>query len=130
MAEEVVVVKRNELYPKKATVKEDGCAVVNLTEVPGENIEFMGRSIGDDVIVLSNYRLCLVRQSRIVINIPVRLIQSVIETDNQQLLLSCKHAASFRSVEFSTPEASTNIFVEWEELLFLLLKRHRSGWLD
>jgi hypothetical protein len=33
----------------------------------------------------------------------VRLIQSVIETDNQQLLLSCKHAASFR-IAFSTAE--------------------------
>ena len=57
------------MFPHVLYVPEDGCAGINFTEVPGENIEFMGRSVADDVIVLSNYRLCLVRQSRIVINV-------------------------------------------------------------
>lgn len=51
------------------SVSEDGCPDIPVRELPGESVEFVGRSILDDVIALTNYRLCLFRKSRMVINV-------------------------------------------------------------
>ncbi len=84
----------SELYPKKPLTSDDTSLQPPHPPVPGESIEFLGRT-ADGVIDLSNFRL-FIRHGQSVMNIPLALIDTIECRDIFFLYVYCKDARSLR----------------------------------
>uniref|UniRef100_UPI00358EB7DD myotubularin-related protein 3-like isoform X4 n=1 Tax=Myxine glutinosa TaxID=7769 RepID=UPI00358EB7DD len=94
-------IQASELFPKKALEREDEILQVPFTEVHGEAVEYLGRA-DDAVIAISNYRLHI-KYTDSVVNIPLRLIETVECRDMFQLYIACKDCKVVRC-QFQTME--------------------------
>ena len=86
----------SELYPKKSMKTEDPGLSVPYPILPGESVEFLGKT-ADGVIALSNFRL-LAKHGTVVMNIPLALVDTIECRDIFFLYVYCKDARSFRYV--------------------------------
>ena len=84
----------SELYPKKPLVSDDAALQPPYPTIPGESIEFLGRT-AEGVIALSNFRL-FIRHGHSVMNIPLALIDTIECRDIFFLYVYCKDARSLR----------------------------------
>ncbi|XP_075417651.1 phosphatidylinositol-3,5-bisphosphate 3-phosphatase MTMR4 isoform X2 [Tenrec ecaudatus] len=92
-------IQAKDLFPPKELVKEEGNLQVPFTVLQGEGVEFLGRA-ADAVIAISNYRLHIKFKDS-VINVPLRMIDSVESRDMFQLHIACKDSKVVRC-HFST----------------------------
>ena len=86
-----------ELYPKKPLVSDDASLTAPYPPLPGESIEYLGRT-ADGVIALSNFRL-FIKLRYTLINIPLALIDTIECRDIFFLYVYCKDARSHRSAQ-------------------------------
>ncbi|KAL1414329.1 hypothetical protein MTO96_007572 [Rhipicephalus appendiculatus] len=93
----------SEAYPKRALVSDDPSLVVPFPCLPGEAVEFLGRST-QGVVALSSYRFYLAGPDQ-QLNLPLGLLEAVECRDIFYLHLICKDARSFRC-SFATNEDS------------------------
>lgn len=93
----------SEAYPKRALVSDDPSLTVPFPCLPGEAVEFLGRST-QGVVALSSYRFFLAGPEQQV-NLPLGLLEAVECRDIFYLHLICKDARSFRC-SFATNEDS------------------------
>lgn len=91
----------SEAYPKRALVSDDPSLVVPFPCLPGEAVEFLGRST-QGVVALSSYRFFLAGPDQ-QLNLPLGLLEAVECRDIFYLHLICKDARSFRC-SFATNE--------------------------
>ncbi|KAH6933772.1 hypothetical protein HPB50_018251 [Hyalomma asiaticum] len=91
----------SEAYPKRALVSDDPSLVVPFPCLPGEAVEFLGRST-QGVVALSSYRFFLAGPEQ-QLNLPLGLLEAVECRDIFYLHLICKDARSFRC-SFATNE--------------------------
>uniref|UniRef100_A0A4W5QMU7 phosphatidylinositol-3,5-bisphosphate 3-phosphatase n=1 Tax=Hucho hucho TaxID=62062 RepID=A0A4W5QMU7_9TELE len=92
-------IQAKDLFPPKELVKEDDSLQVPFPALQGEGVEFLGRA-DDAIIAISNYRLHIKFKDSI-INVPLRLIESVESRDMFQLHIICKDSKVVRC-HFST----------------------------
>ncbi|XP_055736214.1 myotubularin-related protein 4-like isoform X2 [Salvelinus fontinalis] len=92
-------IQAKDLFPPKELVKEDDSLQVPFPALQGEGVEYLGRA-DDTIIAISNYRLHIKFKDSI-INVPLRLIESVESRDMFQLHVICKDAKVVRC-HFST----------------------------
>uniref|UniRef100_A0A2K5EJ28 phosphatidylinositol-3,5-bisphosphate 3-phosphatase n=1 Tax=Aotus nancymaae TaxID=37293 RepID=A0A2K5EJ28_AOTNA len=92
-------IQAKDLFPPKELVKEEENLQVPFTVLQGEGVEFLGRA-ADALIAISNYRLHIKFKDS-VINVPLRMIDSVESRDMFQLHISCKDSKVVRC-HFST----------------------------
>uniref|UniRef100_A0A8C1WKN6 phosphatidylinositol-3,5-bisphosphate 3-phosphatase n=1 Tax=Cyprinus carpio TaxID=7962 RepID=A0A8C1WKN6_CYPCA len=92
-------IQARDLFPQKEPVKEDDALQVPFPVLQGEWVEFLGRA-DDAIIAISNYRLHIKFKDS-VINVPLRLIESVESRDMFQLHIICKDSKVVRC-HFST----------------------------
>nr|XP_014341745.1 PREDICTED: myotubularin-related protein 4 isoform X2 [Latimeria chalumnae] len=92
-------IQAKDLFPQKELVKEEESLQVPFPVLQGEWVEYLGRT-ENAVISISNYRLH-VKLKDSVINVPLRLIESVESRDMFQLHIVCKDSKVVRS-HFST----------------------------
>ncbi|XP_062845186.1 myotubularin-related protein 4 isoform X2 [Trichomycterus rosablanca] len=92
-------IQAKDLFPQKDLVKEDDSLQVPFPALPGEGVEYLGRA-DDAIIAISNYRLHIKFKDSI-INVPLRLIESVESRDMFQLHIVCKDSKVVRC-HFST----------------------------
>lgn len=92
-------IQAKDLFPQKELVKEDDSLQVPFPALQGEGVEFLGRA-DDAVIAISNYRLHIKFKDSI-INVPLRLIETVESRDMFQLHIICKDSKLVRC-HFST----------------------------
>uniref|UniRef100_A0A2I3GSB3 phosphatidylinositol-3,5-bisphosphate 3-phosphatase n=1 Tax=Nomascus leucogenys TaxID=61853 RepID=A0A2I3GSB3_NOMLE len=92
-------IQAKDLFPHKELVKEEENLQVPFTVLQGEGVEFLGRA-ADALIAISNYRLHIKFKDS-VINVPLRMIDSVESRDMFQLHISCKDSQVVRC-HFST----------------------------
>ncbi|XP_038614895.1 myotubularin-related protein 4 isoform X2 [Tachyglossus aculeatus] len=92
-------IQAKDLFPPKELVKEEESLQVPFAVLQGEGVEFLGRA-ADALIAISNYRLH-VKFKDSVINVPLRMIDSVESRDMFQLHISCKDSKVVRC-HFST----------------------------
>ncbi|XP_068188290.1 myotubularin-related protein 4 isoform X2 [Antennarius striatus] len=97
-------IKAKDLFPQKELVKEDESLQVPFSVLQGEGVEYLGRA-DDAIIAISNYRLHIKFKDS-VINVPLRLIESVESRDMFQLHINCKdskvvrcHFATFKQCQ-------------------------------
>uniref|UniRef100_A0A667ZMT0 phosphatidylinositol-3,5-bisphosphate 3-phosphatase n=1 Tax=Myripristis murdjan TaxID=586833 RepID=A0A667ZMT0_9TELE len=97
-------IKAKDLFPQKELVKEDESLQVPFPALQGEGVEYLGRA-DDAIIAISNYRLHIKFKDS-VINVPLRLIESVEGRDMFQLHIICKdskvvrcHFATFKQCQ-------------------------------
>ncbi|XP_012861288.1 myotubularin-related protein 4 isoform X1 [Echinops telfairi] len=88
-----------DLFPPRELVKEEENLQVPFTVLQGEGVEFLGRA-ADALIAISNYRLHIKCKDS-VINVPLRMIDSVESRDMFQLHIACKDSKVVRC-HFST----------------------------
>ncbi|KAH7960643.1 hypothetical protein HPB49_022002 [Dermacentor silvarum] len=91
----------SEAYPKRALVSDDPSLVVPFPCLPGEAVEFLGRST-QGIVALSSYRFFLAGPEQ-QLNLPLGLLEAVECRDIFYLHLICKDARSFRC-SFATNE--------------------------
>uniref|UniRef100_A0A3Q0S0R6 phosphatidylinositol-3,5-bisphosphate 3-phosphatase n=1 Tax=Amphilophus citrinellus TaxID=61819 RepID=A0A3Q0S0R6_AMPCI len=91
-------------FPQKELVKEDENLQVPFPVLQGEGVEYLGRA-DEAIIAISNYRLHIKFKDS-VINVPLRLIESVESRDMFQLHIICKdskvvrcHFATFKQCQ-------------------------------
>ncbi|KAK2111306.1 Myotubularin- protein 4 [Saguinus oedipus] len=87
-------IQAKDLFPPKELVKEEENLQVPFTVLQGEGVEFLGRA-ADALIAISNYRLHIKFKDS-VINVPLRMIDSVESRDMFQLHISCKDSKVVR----------------------------------
>ncbi|XP_069003121.1 phosphatidylinositol-3,5-bisphosphate 3-phosphatase MTMR4 isoform X2 [Embiotoca jacksoni] len=87
-------IKAKDLFPQKELVKEDESLQVPFPVLQGEGVEYLGRA-DEAVIAISNYRLHIKFKDS-VINVPLRLIESVESRDMFQLHIICKDSKVVR----------------------------------
>ncbi|XP_030648747.1 myotubularin-related protein 4 [Chanos chanos] len=92
-------IQAKDLFPQKELVKEDDGLQVPFPVLQGEGVEYLGRA-DDAIIAISNYRLHIKFKDSI-INVPLRLIESVESRDMFQLHIICKDSKVVRC-HFST----------------------------
>uniref|UniRef100_A0A672G0U9 phosphatidylinositol-3,5-bisphosphate 3-phosphatase n=1 Tax=Salarias fasciatus TaxID=181472 RepID=A0A672G0U9_SALFA len=92
-------IKAKDLFPQKELVKEDESLQVPFPVLQGEGVEYLGHA-DEDIIAISNYRLHIKFKDS-VINVPLRLIESVESRDMFQLHIICKDSKIVRC-HFST----------------------------
>ncbi|XP_036379152.1 myotubularin-related protein 4 isoform X2 [Megalops cyprinoides] len=92
-------IQAKDLFPQKELVKEDESLQVPFPVLQGEGVEYLGRA-DDAIIAMSNYRLHIKFKDSI-INVPLRLIESVESRDMFQLHIICKDSKVVRC-HFST----------------------------
>uniref|UniRef100_A0A8C7P7N1 phosphatidylinositol-3,5-bisphosphate 3-phosphatase n=1 Tax=Oncorhynchus mykiss TaxID=8022 RepID=A0A8C7P7N1_ONCMY len=92
-------IQAKDLFPPKELVKEDDSLQVPFPALQGEGVEYLGRA-NDTIIAISNYRLHIKFKDSI-INVPLRLIESVESRDMFQLHIICKDSKVVRC-HFST----------------------------
>uniref|UniRef100_A0A2K5PWM6 phosphatidylinositol-3,5-bisphosphate 3-phosphatase n=1 Tax=Cebus imitator TaxID=2715852 RepID=A0A2K5PWM6_CEBIM len=92
-------IQAKDLFPPKELVKEEENLQIPFTVLQGEGVEFLGRA-ADALIAISNYRLHIKFKDS-VINVPLRMIDSVESRDMFQLQISCKDSKVVRC-HFST----------------------------
>ncbi|XP_043857739.1 myotubularin-related protein 4 isoform X1 [Dromiciops gliroides] len=92
-------IQAKDLFPPKELVKEEEDLQVPFTVLQGEGVEFLGRA-ADALIAISNYRLHIKFKDS-VINVPLRMIDSVESRDMFQLHIACKDSKVVRC-HFST----------------------------
>ncbi|KAM8897639.1 phosphatidylinositol-3,5-bisphosphate 3-phosphatase MTMR4 isoform 2-T2 [Spinachia spinachia] len=97
-------IKAKDLFPQKELVKEDESLQVPFAVLQGEGVEHLGYA-DEAVIAISNYRLHIKFKDS-VINVPLRLIESVESRDMFQLHIICKdskvvrcHFATFKQCQ-------------------------------
>uniref|UniRef100_A0A3Q1G660 Myotubularin related protein 4 n=1 Tax=Acanthochromis polyacanthus TaxID=80966 RepID=A0A3Q1G660_9TELE len=97
-------IKAKDLFPQKELVKEDESLQVPFPVLQGEGVEYLGRA-DEAIIAISNYRLHIKFKDS-VINVPLRLIESVECRDMFQLHIICKdskvvrcHFATFKQCQ-------------------------------
>lgn len=87
-------IKAKDLFPQKELVKEDESLQVPFSVLQGEGVEYLGRA-DEAIIAMSNYRLHIKFKDS-VINVPLRLIESVESRDMFQLHIICKDSKVVR----------------------------------
>ncbi|XP_029028458.1 myotubularin-related protein 4 isoform X2 [Betta splendens] len=92
-------IKAKDLFPQKELVKEDDSLQVPFPVLQGEGVEYLGRA-DEAIIAISNYRLHIKFKDS-VINVPLRLMESVESRDMFQLHIICKDSKVVRC-HFST----------------------------
>ncbi|XP_051540794.1 myotubularin-related protein 4-like isoform X2 [Myxocyprinus asiaticus] len=92
-------IQARDLFPQKELVKEHDSLQVPFPVLQGEWVEFLGRA-DDAIIAISNYRLHIKFKDSI-INVPLRLIESVESREMFQLHIICKDSKVVRC-HFST----------------------------
>ncbi|XP_066508394.1 myotubularin-related protein 4 isoform X2 [Hoplias malabaricus] len=92
-------IQAKDLFPQKELVKEEDSLQVPFPALQGEGVEYLGRA-DDAIIAISNYRLHIKFKDSI-INVPLRLIESVESRDMFQLHIICKDSKVVRC-HFST----------------------------
>uniref|UniRef100_A0A8C0LNV9 phosphatidylinositol-3,5-bisphosphate 3-phosphatase n=1 Tax=Canis lupus dingo TaxID=286419 RepID=A0A8C0LNV9_CANLU len=92
-------IQAKDLFPPKELVKEEENLQVPFAVLQGEGVEFLGRA-ADALIAISNYRLHIKFKDS-VINVPLRMIDSVESRDMFQLHIACKDSKVVRC-HFST----------------------------
>uniref|UniRef100_A0A1A8RGE7 phosphatidylinositol-3,5-bisphosphate 3-phosphatase n=2 Tax=Nothobranchius rachovii TaxID=451742 RepID=A0A1A8RGE7_9TELE len=97
-------IKAKDLFPQKELVKEDESLQVPFPVLQGEGVEYLGRA-DEAIIAISNYRLHIKFKDSVV-NVPLRLIESVESRDMFQLHIICKdskvvrcHFATFKQCQ-------------------------------
>uniref|UniRef100_A0A3B3UAA4 phosphatidylinositol-3,5-bisphosphate 3-phosphatase n=1 Tax=Poecilia latipinna TaxID=48699 RepID=A0A3B3UAA4_9TELE len=97
-------IKAKDLFPQKDLVKEDESLQVPFPVLQGEGVEYLGRA-DEAIIAISNYRLHIKFKDS-VINVPLRLVESVESRDMFQLHIICKdskvvrcHFATFKQCQ-------------------------------
>uniref|UniRef100_A0A3B4YBJ5 phosphatidylinositol-3,5-bisphosphate 3-phosphatase n=1 Tax=Seriola lalandi dorsalis TaxID=1841481 RepID=A0A3B4YBJ5_SERLL len=97
-------IKAKDLFPQKELVKEDESLQVPFPVLQGEGVEYLGCA-DEAIIAISNYRLHIKFKDS-VINVPLRLIESVESRDMFQLHIICKdskvvrcHFATFKQCQ-------------------------------
>ncbi|XP_009071627.1 PREDICTED: myotubularin-related protein 4, partial [Acanthisitta chloris] len=92
-------IQAKDLFPPKELVKEEESLQVPFTVLQGEGVEYLGHA-NDAVIAISNYRLHINFKDS-VINVPLRMMESVECRDMFQLHIVCKDSKVIRC-HFST----------------------------
>ncbi|KPP76004.1 hypothetical protein Z043_104698, partial [Scleropages formosus] len=92
-------IQAKDLFPQKELVKEDENLQVPFPVLQGEGVEYLGRA-NDAIIAMSNYRLHIKFKDSVV-NVPLRLIESVESRDMFQIHITCKDSKVVRC-HFST----------------------------
>ncbi|XP_031428279.1 myotubularin-related protein 4 isoform X3 [Clupea harengus] len=92
-------IQAKDLFPQKDLVKEEDSLQVPFPVLQGEAVEYLGRA-DDAIIAISNYRLHIKFKDSI-INVPLRLMDSVESRDMFQLHIICKDSKVVRC-HFST----------------------------
>ncbi|XP_017679552.1 PREDICTED: myotubularin-related protein 4 isoform X1 [Lepidothrix coronata] len=92
-------IQAKDLFPPKELVKEEESLQVPFTVLQGEGVEYLGHA-NDAVIAISNYRLHIKFKDS-VINVPLRMMESVECRDMFQLHIVCKDSKVIRC-HFST----------------------------
>ncbi|XP_077448577.1 phosphatidylinositol-3,5-bisphosphate 3-phosphatase MTMR4 isoform X2 [Stigmatopora argus] len=87
-------IKAKDLFPQKDLVKEDESLQIPFPVLQGEGVEYLGHA-DEAVIAISNYRLHI-KFKESVINVPLRLIESVESRDMGQLHIICKDSKVVR----------------------------------
>nr|XP_061817906.1 myotubularin-related protein 4-like [Nerophis lumbriciformis] len=87
-------IKAKDLFPQKELVKEDTSLQIPFPVLQGEGVEYLGHAV-EAVIAISNYRLHI-KFKESVINVPLRLIESVESRDMFQLYIICKDSKIVR----------------------------------
>ncbi|CAF98531.1 unnamed protein product [Tetraodon nigroviridis] len=87
-------IKAKDLFPQKELVKEDESLQVPFPVLQGEGVEYLGHA-DEAVIAISNYRLHIKFKDS-VINVPLRLMESVEGRDMFQLHIICKDSKVVR----------------------------------
>ncbi|XP_054611081.1 myotubularin-related protein 4 isoform X2 [Dunckerocampus dactyliophorus] len=87
-------IKAKDLFPHKELVKEDASLQVPFPVLQGEGVEYLGHA-DEAIIAISNYRLHIKFKDS-VINVPLRLIESVESRDMFQLHIICKDSKVVR----------------------------------
>lgn len=87
-------IRGSDAYPKRPMVVDDANLVVPFPCLPGEGIEFLGRTVRGTV-ALSSYRLFLTDPDQH-LNLPLGLLEGLECRDIFHLHLYCKDARSFR----------------------------------
>ncbi|MBN3308379.1 MTMR4 protein, partial [Amia calva] len=87
-------IQAKDLFPHKELVKEEESLQVPFPVLQGEGVEYLGRA-DDAIIAISNYRLHIKFKDS-VINVPLRLIESVESRDMFQLHIICKDSKVVR----------------------------------
>ncbi|XP_038563739.1 myotubularin-related protein 4 isoform X4 [Micropterus salmoides] len=97
-------IKAKDLFPQKELVKEDESLQVPFPVLQGEGVEYLGHAV-EAIIAISNYRLHIKFKDSVV-NVPLRLIESVESRDMFQLHIICKdskvvrcHFATFKQCQ-------------------------------
>uniref|UniRef100_A0A8C0GYN3 phosphatidylinositol-3,5-bisphosphate 3-phosphatase n=1 Tax=Chelonoidis abingdonii TaxID=106734 RepID=A0A8C0GYN3_CHEAB len=92
-------IQAKDLFPPKELVKEEEYLQVPFSVLQGEGVEYLGHA-NDAVIAVSNYRLHIKLKDS-VINVPLRMMESVESRDMFQLHIICKDSKVVRC-HFST----------------------------
>ncbi|CAH2220186.1 myotubularin-related 4 isoform X2 [Pelobates cultripes] len=92
-------IQAKDLFPPRELVKEEDKLQVPFQVLPGESVEYLG-SANDAVIAVSNYRLHIKFKDSVV-NVPLRMIETVESRDMFQLQIICKDSKVVRC-HFST----------------------------
>ncbi|KAK2522430.1 Mtmr4 [Columba guinea] len=94
-------IQAKDLFPPKELVKEEESLQVPFTVLQGEGVEYLGHA-NDAVIAISNYRLHIKFKDS-VINVPLRMMESVECRDMFQLHIVCKDSKVIRNHRIDTP---------------------------
>uniref|UniRef100_A0A8C5QWK8 phosphatidylinositol-3,5-bisphosphate 3-phosphatase n=1 Tax=Leptobrachium leishanense TaxID=445787 RepID=A0A8C5QWK8_9ANUR len=92
-------IQAKDLFPPRELVKEEEQLQVPFQVLPGESVEYLG-SANDAIIAISNYRLHIKFKDSVV-NVPLRMIETVESRDMFQLQIYCKDSKVVRC-HFST----------------------------
>uniref|UniRef100_A0A8C6X161 phosphatidylinositol-3,5-bisphosphate 3-phosphatase n=2 Tax=Naja naja TaxID=35670 RepID=A0A8C6X161_NAJNA len=92
-------IQAKDLFPHKELIKEEESLQVPFTVLQGEGVEYLGHA-SDAIIAISNYRLHIKFKDS-VINVPLRMMESVESRDMFQLHIVCKDSKVVRC-HFST----------------------------
>ncbi|XP_077167174.1 phosphatidylinositol-3,5-bisphosphate 3-phosphatase MTMR4 isoform X1 [Paroedura picta] len=92
-------IQAKDLFPHKELIKEEESLQVPFTVLQGEGVEYLGHA-SDAIIAISNYRLHI-KYKDSVINVPLRMMESVESRDMFQLHIVCKDSKVVRC-HFST----------------------------
>ncbi|XP_063812263.1 myotubularin-related protein 4 isoform X2 [Pseudophryne corroboree] len=92
-------IQAKDLFPPRELVKEEDKLQVPFQVLPGESVEYLGNA-NDAVIAISNYRLHIKFKDS-VINVPLKMIETVESRDMFQLQIICKDSKVVRC-HFST----------------------------
>ncbi|XP_042298413.1 myotubularin-related protein 4 [Sceloporus undulatus] len=92
-------IQAKDLFPHKELIKEEESLQVPFPVLQGEGVEYLGHA-SDAIIAISNYRLHIKFKDSVV-NVPLRMMESVESRDMFQLHIVCKDSKVVRC-HFST----------------------------